>query len=613
MRKSSILISIIAVLIISSCSTTQKPEKTNLPPEWAKNQIWYQIFVERFNNGDTTNDPTPENIYASTNFQEVPEGWSVTPWTHNWYETEGWSDSINGDFYAKLQYRRFGGDLQGVMDKIDYLDDLGITAVYFNPINDAPSLHKFDARNWRHIDVNFGPDPVGDNLIIASEDPGDSSTWKWTSADKLFLKLVDELHKRGIRTIVDYSWNHTGAEFWAFQDVVKNQQNSKYKDWYRIKEFDNPDTPENEFEYEGWANLASLPEIEKVDVTTERHHGKPYEGNINEGAKQHIFEVSKRWLAPNGDLSKGIDGYRLDVADQIGLGFWRDYHDYIKSVNPNAYLIGEIWWEKWPDKLMDPTPYMNGDIFDAVMFYHLYRSERMFFANTDKKLDAAQLEDSLVSIWGRHDKPMQYSMMNTAATHDTPRLLSSFDNKGGYKVWAKPNDDSTYQTGKPSPETYQRAKLYLMHQFTIPGGPQIWNGDEMGMWGADDPDCRKPLWWPEYDFDDEYRNNFQDGEKTYDKVGYNKEHHDFYKKIIKIRRDNPVLATGDIEFLQAEGNKLMYKRFDDDDEIIVIFNLEDDSQVFDLPTRNYENLMDNTTVVGTLTVDPLSGVILKRK
>jgi len=100
-------------------------------------------------------------------------------------------------------------------------------------------------------------------------------------------------------------------------------------------------------------------------------------------------------------------------------------------------------------------------------------------------------------------------MMNTAATHDSPRLLSSFENKGLYKVWAKPNDDSTYITGKPSAETYNRVKLYLMHQFTIPGSPQIWNGDEMGMWGADDPDCRKPLWWSDMTFADEYRNNFQ--------------------------------------------------------------------------------------------------------
>lgn len=608
------LFPILLIAIIASCSTPQKKESTiTEPPQWAKNQVWYQIFVERFNNGDTTNDPTPENIYATSNFRSVPEEWTITPWTTNWYETEEWAEDMEGDFYSKLQSRRFGGDLQGVIDKLDYLEDLGITAIYFNPINDAPSLHKFDARNWRHIDVNFGPDPIGDNKIIESEKLDDPSTWKWTSADKLFLKLIDELHKRGIKVIVDYSWNHTGVEFPAFKDVIINQEKSPYADWYDIKEFDNPDTEENEFDYVAWAGYKSLPEIKKVDVTTERHHGKPYEGNINKGAKKHIFEVSKRWLAPNGDISKGIDGYRLDVADQIGMGFWRDYYKFIKSVNPNAYLIGEIWWEKWPTKLMDPVPYMQGDIFDAVMFYQIYRPARYFFANTDLKLNAAQLKDSLEFYWGSISKPYVYSMMNTAASHDTPRMLTSFDNKGLYKVWAKPNDDSTYQTGKPSEEAYSRVKLYLMHQFTIPGSPQIWNGDEMGMWGADDPDCRKPLWWDELQFDDEYRNNFQKGEKTLDKVGFNNEHFDFYKKIIDIRKNNPVLATGDIEFIVADGNKLGYKRFDNNNEIIVLFNMESQSEDFELPKEfSYINLFDNTRVANSITLDPVSGVVLKQ-
>jgi cyclomaltodextrinase / maltogenic alpha-amylase / neopullulanase len=608
------IISIIIVSILAtSCINSTKNIPINQPPEWASNQIWYQIFVERFNNGDTTNDPTPENIYAASNFRPVPNDWKTTPWASNWYKTEDWAENMDGDFYSKLQYRRYGGDLQGVMNKLDYLEELGITAIYFNPINDAPSLHKFDARNWRHIDVNFGPDPVGDNEIIASEDPGDPSTWKWTSADKLFLKLVGELHKRGIKVIIDYSWNHTGTEFFAFKDIVNNQENSEYLDWYDIESFDDSLTEENEFKYHGWFDLHSLPEIKKVNITTERKPGHPYEGDINEGAKKHIFEVSKRWLAPNGELSKGIDGYRLDVADHIGLGFWRDYRNFIKSVNPDAYLIGEIWWEAWPDRLMNPTPYMQGDIFDAVMFYHIFKPARYFFANTDLQLDASQLTDSLQLLWGKLDKPMRYSMMNTAATHDSPRLLSSFDNSGLYKVWAKPNDDSTYQTGKPDLETYQRVRLYLMHQFTIPGSPQIWNGDEMGMWGADDPDCRKPLWWNYMEFEDEYRNNFQKGEKTFDKVGFNKEHFDFYKKIIAIRKNNPVLITGDIEFMISDSNKLMYKRFNDSDEILVLFNMNNESVTFDIPWHNYVNLFSKSTVVGMITVEPMSGMILKRK
>ena len=602
------------ILVIVGCTTsTKQKQSVSEPPQWAKSQIWYQIFVERFNNGDTTNDPTAENIYAASNFKPVPDTWEITPWTTNWYETEPWAENMDGDFYSKLQYRRYGGDLQGIIDKLDYLEELGITAIYFNPVNDAPSLHKFDARNWRHIDVNFGPDPVGDNIIIASEDPGDPTTWKWTSADMLFLKMVDLLHQKGIRVIVDYSWNHTGVEFFAFKDIVENQEESAYTSWYDIQSFDNPNTSENEFEYHAWFNIKSLPEIEKVNISTTRTPGHPYEGDINEGAKKHIYEVTKRWLAPDGDISKGIDGYRLDVADHIGLKFWRDYRTFVKTINPDAYLIGEIWWEAWPDKLMDPTPYMQGDIFDAVMYYHIYKPARYFFANTELKLNAKQLKDSLQLLWGNLDKPMQYSMMNTAATHDSPRLLSSFNNKGLYKVWAKPNEDTTYKTGRPDVETYNRVKLYLMHQFTIPGAPQIWNGDEMGMWGADDPDCRKPLWWEELDFEDEYRNNFQPGKKEFVEVEFNQEIFDFYKDIINIRKKNPVLATGDIEFMVAEGNKLMYRRYNNKDEIIVIFNMEDNSQVFELPgISNYKNLLNKSTVVHKITLQPRSGMILKR-
>jgi len=155
---------LITLLMMTSCKQiqTQKNKTMDSPPEWAQEMIWYQIFVERFNNGDPANDPTRETIHAASDFRSVPEDWSVTPWTHNWYEREEWAKNLDVDFYGGLQMRRFGGDLQGILDKLDYLEELGVTALYLNPINDAPSLHKFDARNWRHVDVTFGPDPKGD-------------------------------------------------------------------------------------------------------------------------------------------------------------------------------------------------------------------------------------------------------------------------------------------------------------------------------------------------------------------------------------------------------------------------------------------------------------------
>lgn len=609
---------IVLLLALSLCFPLAKAQKTpsplNEPPSWAKSVIWYQIFVERFNNGDKSNDPKPENMNVPFMKILTPDGWSVTPWTHDWYKQEDWAIKSGKSFNDAVQYRRYGGDLQGVLNKLDYLQDLGITALFFNPINDAPSLHKYDARNYHHVDVNFGPDPVGDNKLIASEHPNDPASWKWTAADKMFLKVVEEAHKRGMKVIMDYSWNHTGTSFWAFDDIVKNQSESAYKDWYNVTTFDNPATPQNEFTYEGWLGNQYLPEIKKVDLTTERITGHAYEGNINEGAKQHIFAVSRRWLAPDGDTSRGIDGFRLDVADHIGLGFWRDYRKFVRAVQPEAYLIGEIWWGKWPDELMNPLPFTSGDVFDAVMFYQAYRPARYFFAKTNNEINAAQLKDSLEFQWNRLLPANRYAMMNTSSTHDAPRLLTDFYNPGKYKYQASPSDNKDYKTGKPDAETYARLRLYLIHMFTSIGAPQIWNGEEMGMWGADDPNCRKPLMWKEIKFDPETRNNIQPGAKSYDNVAFNPVQFELYKKLISIRKSNPVLSIGDLKFLLAEGKKLSYKRFDSKDEIIVLFNLEPNKQSFALPQNStWVDLLTNKKIKGkAITLKTLSAAVLKK-
>jgi glycosidase len=604
------------LMLLFACKTNNDASSNNTPfnepPAWAQDAIWYQVFVERFNNGDTSNDPTAADIAIPPIGVEAPTGWHITPWTQDWYQRDDYAKDTTKNFNHWLQYRRYGGDLQGLLNKMDYLQDLGINALYINPINDAPSLHKYDASYYHHVDVTFGPDPEGDRAIIASEKPDDPSTWKWTAADKLFLKVIEEAHKRGIRVVLDYSWNHTGTLFWAWQDILKNGANSKYKDWYNISKYDDPATPENEMEYAGWLNIRSLPEIKKVDITTERKVGHPYEGNINEGAKRHIFDVTKRWLAPDGDTSKGVDGYRLDVADHVGLGFWRDWRKVVRQTKQDAYLVGEIWWEQWPDALMDPVPYTKGDVFDAVMFYQAYRPAKYFFSQSDLAIDAAQFRDSLQFQWNRLLKPNRYAMMNVSSTHDAPRLLSCFYNPGKYKFHAGPGDDANYKSGKPDAETYQRVRLYLLHLFTSVGGPQIWNGEEMGMWGGDDPDPRKPLWWKEFTFQPESRFNYQPVPKQFDPVGFDQVQYDWYKKLIAIRKANPVLSRGEIEFITAAGKTLVYKRFDKTTNIIVAFNADNKNATVKIPDGNYVDLVTNAKVKGgEVAMAALSGMILK--
>lgn len=601
MKKIFVSISLLLSLNIIAQNTTA----FNSPPEWSKSVIWYQLFVERFCNGDQNNDPVIDN---------APKGWKITPWTQSWYKQDDWEKRLGKPFNETVQQRRYGGDLQGILNKLDYLQELGITALFINPINDAPSLHKYDARNYHHIDVNFGPDPIGDNKLIASENPADSATWKWTSADKLFLKLIDEVHKRGMKIIVDYSWNHTGTSFWAWIDLIKNQEKSTYKDWYEIESFDNSVTPENEFKYKGWAGVTDLPELKKVNITTQRISGLPYEGDINEGAKKHIFAVAKRWLAPNGDTTKGIDGYRLDVADQIGIGFWRDFRRLVRSVQPNAYLVGEIWWENFPDRLMNPAPYIKGDVFDAVMFYQAYRPARYFFAKSDFAINAQQFKDSLLFQWNRLPIDNQYAMMNVSSSHDSPRLLTDFNNTNKYKYVADSVASVNYKSGKPTEETYERLHLYLVHLFTTVGCPNIFNGEEMGMWGADDPNNRKPLWWKELQFEPETRMKTMLHHTETDAIGFNESQYNWFKKLIKIRKDNPVLSLGNISFLKTEGNKLVYKRWDNQQEILVLFNMENSIEKFSLPYNTaYTDLITNQVIKGTLVeMKPLSAMILKK-
>ena len=599
-------------MALVACSGQNRNKSLDTPPEWASQQIWYQIFVERFCNGDTNNDPIPEDITSTTQIFPVPDNWSITPWTQDWWKQEPWALETGRPFNETLQHRRYGGDLQGVLNKLDYLQELGITAIYFNPLNDAPSLHKYDARYYYHMDIHFGPDPEGDKKIIAEEIPEDASTWQWTSADTLFLYLVKQCHQRGIKVIVDYSWNHTGTEFWAWKDILRLQAGSKYRDWYEIESFDNPETQENEFSYRGWANVSSLPELKKLDVKGERISGKPYEGNIHPEVKKHIFEVTRRWLAPNGDPSQGIDGFRLDVAEQIPLGFWREYRTFVKSIKPQAYLVGEVWWEKWPDKLADPAPYVNGEIFDAVMFYQIYKPARSFFVGGEYGIDARQLADSLQSQWENLPKDFRNAQMNVNATHDSPRLLTCFANKGKYKYRVNPFENPDCITGKPDADTYRRVRLYLVHQFTIPGSPSIWNGDEMGMWGADDPNNRKPLWWPEYKFEPEARYNIQPGKVARDKVEFNREHYEFYRKLIALRKKYPVLMMGDITFLPSPPKVLVYERRMGSECITVVINAGDKvDQITLRPGVRAVDLLEGAAFSGTIQVQPLTAYVLK--
>jgi glycosidase len=263
---------------------------------------------------------------------------------------------------------------------------------------------------------------------------------------------------------------------------------------------------------------------------------------------------------------------------------------------------------------MNPRPYTTGDVFDAVMYYQTYRPARYFFAKNDYSIDAKTFKDSLELQWARVPDANRYAMMNVSSSHDAPRLLTDFFNPNKYKFGATPTDNNNYKTGKPDLETYQRLKLYLVHLFTSVGAPQIFNGEEMGMWGADDPFNRKPLMWKEFKFDPETSNYFQLGEKLVDTLGFNQDQFNWYQKLIRIRKSNSVLSNGTISFILAEGKKLVYKRADGENELFVIFNLENKISEFHLPTSDkFQDLLTGRLIMGnTFQLNPLSAMILKK-
>jgi len=560
------------------------------PPAWAREAVWYQIFVERFRNGDPSNDTQPEFMQGAYPGY-VTANWKVTPWNQDWYEQQDWARADGGGFYKAVQARRFGGDLQGVLDKLDYLQDLGVTAIYFNPLNDSPSLHKYDARHYRHIDRTFGPDPAGDSAIIDAEDPLDPAAWHWTAADRLFLKLIGELHRRGMRLIMDYSWNHTGVTFWAWEDLKKNQTRSRFRDWFDITSFDDPATEENEFGYEGWLGVKTLPELKKVNVVGKRR-GYPFEGDLQPEVKQHVFNVTRRWLDPNGDgdPSDGVDGFRLDVAAHVPLGFWRDYRKFVRRINPEAFLVGEAWWTKWPDQLMDPRPFLRGDIFDSVMHYQWYKPARRYFAQANGGLKPSELVAQMKRVYTGYDRSTIQNLMNLAASHDSPRLATSFQNKHQYKYRMGARGNPELDLDPPSETTLCEMRMMLLHQFTFVSAPHIWNGDERGMWGADDPDCRKPLVWE--DIDHRPQIYLPDGKKTKPiVVKPNLELLDYYRTLIALRKQRPELVYGELQYtlVNDKAMTLAYRRSIADRETIIAFNRSDKSQIIPL-SRNTDTM-----------------------
>ncbi|OZM56338.1 alpha-glycosidase [Lottiidibacillus patelloidae] len=409
-------------------------------PAWVKDTIWYQIFPERFANGDESINPK-----------------GTLPW--------GSAEPTPTNF--------FGGDFQGIIDRIDYLKDLGITGIYFTPIFKAYSNHKYDTIDYMEIDPQFGDKAA-------------------------FKRLVETCHAKGIKVMLDAVFNHSGYYLPQFQDVLENGKDSKYKDWFHINEF--PIETEPKPNYDTFAFVPTMPKL-----NTE-----------NEEVKGYLLKVASYWIE-----EFNIDGWRLDVANEIDHSFWREFRKTVKAANPDVYILGEIWH--------DSMPWLQGDQFDAVMNYPFTSATIDYFAKgTINAEHFSNIINRVIHAYPEHVNAVQFNLLDS---HDTPRILTLCNG----------NKD--------------RVKLLLLFQMSFTGTPCIYYGNEISMSGGADPGCRKCMEWDESKQD--------------------KDMYSFVQQLITYRKHNNAFGnSGDFSFIETnnEKNYVVYKKSNANETLLFILN-----------------------------------------
>lgn len=563
-------------------------------PDWVADAVFYQIFPERFANGDPQNDPTRDSLEGP-----VPASWQITPWTGDWYARADWEQELGPNFYENgVFHRRYGGDLAGVIDHLDYLQQLGINTIYFNPLFYARSLHKYDGNTFHHIDPHFGPDPAGDFELMAQE-TSDPKTWHWSAADKLFLELLQKAHARGIRVIIDGVFNHTGRDFFAFADLRKRQADSPYKDWYIVQAFDDPNTPKNEFRYRGWWGVESLPEFANDSTHQDLHPGP----------KQYVMDITRRWMDPdgNGDPSDGIDGWRLDVASEVPSEFWQDWHQHVRSINPEAYTVAEVW--------DDAARFLADSRFTATMNYYGFSFPVKGYL-VDDVLTPSEAVLQLTGRRSAYSEPVQRSLLNMVDSHDTDRLASMIVNAGrrpyeqparfDYDIGVSPRYVPDYDVRKPTDAERRIQRMVALMQMTYVGAPMIYYGTEAGMWGGDDPCDRMPMVWQEMTFAPQSADPLN-RPRTADEVAFDASLFNFYRAAIELRKQLPVLRRGSIKFVRADDKQrfLAFERADDKHKVLVGFNRGDANYDWEIPLSAGETLIQLFTASGDVDSFPI--------
>ena len=476
-----------------------------ITPKWTHHAVWYEIFPERFFNGNKRNDPSPH-----------------IPWRWSWFKPYRPAGE-HGNFYSYVFNRFFGGDIQGIADKLGYLQQLGVNTLYLTPIFVSPSIHKYDPWDYRHVDDGFGI--KGSLKLLKGERINNPTTWQWSKSDKVFLHFVKQAHQRHFKVVLDVPFGHCGVGFGPFQNVLKYGRKSPYAGWFQIVKW----SPH--IVYRSWGGLnGNMPNF--------RHYRKT---GLAPGLCRYFFAVTRRWMAPNGKVADGIDGWRVDSAQTVPHAFWIAWRKVVKSINPHAVIIGEIW--------PPAQSYLNkGNQFDGVMNYPFATICTQFFAdrrgNGGIGIGPKRFGLKLSQMLNWYSWQTDLTQQNLLDSQDTDRFISRIVNlnlpfNADDRLQTNPN----YSSAKPTPYQYRRFEQVVAFQMSFVGAPMIWYGDEVGMWGASDPSDRQPMVWKSLEpYDDP-------------QVTVNESLLTFYRRAIAMRRQLPALQTGDYGELLASSSK----------------------------------------------------------
>ena len=503
-------------------------------PAWAKGAVMYQIFVDRFCNGDPSNDVEDgEYVYIGEPVCKVKD----------------WNE-----FPAAMDIRRFhGGDLQGVLDKLDYLEELGVEVIYFNPLFVSPSNHKYDIQDYDYIDPHYGViiEDGGEVLSEGEKDNTRATKYQKRTGDirnleasnRLFAKLVEEMHARGMRVILDGVFNHCGSfNKWMDRERIYEPQpeyekgayvsaQSPYRDFFHFFDEREEAWPYNK-NYDGWWGHDTLPKLNYEDSPT---------------LEEYILNIGKKWVSP----PYNADGWRLDVAADLGYSneynhiFWENFRKAVKSANPQALILAEHYG--------DPGEWLQGDEWDSVMNYDAFMEPLTWFLTGMEK----HSDERRTDLWGNADNfvntmnhfmasmltPSLQVAMNELSNHDHSRFLTRTNHIVGRVA----------QLGSKAAE--EGINLAVMReavavQMTWVGAPTVYYGDEAGVCGFTDPDSRRTYPW---------------GQE-------NRELVEFHKEMIRIHKREKPLRTGSLKMLSWSSNVLAYARFQESEQIIVVLN-----------------------------------------